>query len=203
MEAIKVKIYKASPLMYAMLGEIAQARGEDAPFVLSQVKEGIGLQAIDPETTDVLMVVLGESASADWKFIKDVKAAYPQVPVLVLARCSSKVTLHMALKSGVEGLVTEEQSLHWFLSVLQKLAAGEKYFDADAMIELAGEDISVLDHERRLLVLIAQEKDRNAIAKHLKIGVRTVDMHLNALRKKLGVLSNVGLALYAKRVGLV
>lgn len=197
MEAIKVKIYNASPLMYDLLKEMAKTRKENNLF------EFTNDSGPSDAGTDVILVVLGESASANWKFVAELKTAQPNVPVLLLVHCSSKVTLQMALKYRVEGMVTEEQSLESFLEVLQKLANGEKYFNADAMIELTGEDISVLDHERKLLIFIAQEKDRKAIAKQLNIDVRTVDLHLNALRKKLGVPTNVGLALYAKKVGLV
>ena len=203
MEAIKVKIYNASPLMYDLLMEIAKTREENDPFEFMQLNNAKDIAPSDSENTDVIMVVLGETATENWKFVAELKTAQLKVPVLLLARCSSKVTLQMALKYRVEGLVTEEQSLQSFLDVLRKLAKGEKYFDADSMIELTGEDISVLDHERKLLTFIAQEKDRNAIAKQMKIDVRTVDLHLNALRKKLGVPTNVGLALYAKKAGLV
>ena len=202
MEAIKVKIYNASPLMYDLLKEIAKTRGENFPFEFIQfnnAKDNLQSEA----GADVILAVLGERATANWKFVAELKSAQPKVPVLLLVRCCSMETLQMALKYRVEGMVTEEQSLESLLDVLRKLAKGEKYFDADAMIELTEEDLSVLDHERKLLIFIAQEKDRNAIAKQLNIDVRTVDLHLNALRYKLGVSTNVGLALYAKRVGLV
>jgi DNA-binding NarL/FixJ family response regulator len=201
MEAIKVKIYNASPLMYGLLMEIAKTREENDPFVFTNNAKNIAQS--DSENTDVIMVVLGEKATANWKFVAELKTVQPNIPVLLLVRCSSNVTLQMALKYRVEGLITEEQSLPSFLNILRKLAEGEKHFDADAMIELTQENLSVLDHERKLLILIAQEKDRNAIAQQLKIDVRTVDLHLNALRKKLGVSTNMGLALYAKKVGLV
>ena len=201
MEAIKVKIYSASPLMYDLLKEMAKTREENNLFEFTNNGNDSGPS--DAGNADVVLVVLGETASANWKLVSELKSAQPNVPVLLLVRCFSKMTLQMALKYRVEGMVTEEQSLESFLDVLQKLAKGEKYFNADAMIELTGEDISVLDQERKLLIFIAQEKDRNTIAKQLNIDVRTVDLHLNALRNKLRVPTNVGLALYAKKVGLV
>lgn len=196
-------MYKVPPLMFDLLKETAKHEGEELAMEFVQLGDRREVRSMQEEESSVLLVVLQDSTADDWKMLEELKTAFPQLPVLLLVASASKETLHMALKYRVDGLVTQEQSLSWILSVLHKLAKGEKYFDADAMIQMIGEDASVLEHDCKLLILLAREKDRHAIAKQLHIGVRTVDLHLKALRKKLGVSTNIGLALYAKRVGLV
>lgn len=202
MEAINVIIRNVTPLTYDVLKRMMEENGKDVKVNLHQFVMN-DPKALSLNEADLLIIHLGNNTLNEWKYLKRLKVQMPELPVLLWGEQPSLELLRTALEYGVQGLITDEDSSDTLMQVLQALANGEKYFDQELMIELTQSDDVLSKREVTLLSYVAQEFSRYAIAQQLKLSVRTVDLMLKTLREKLGVSTNIGLALYAKKVGLV
>ena len=119
-----------------------------------------------------------------------------------------------AIRLGVYGVVLKEMAPRMLMECVRKVAAGEKWFEQQAVaraMERMNKRDSELDRLKRLLtprelelVALAAEGLRNKeIAERLSITEGTVKIHLHNVYEKLGVTGRPQLILYATRQGLM
>lgn len=203
MEAIKVVLYNVSRLSYDVWKQIEAMQGGEQSILFLRY-EVEGQQALtSTDSKVVILAFLGEEAGKTWEFIREFKRTHPEIPVLLMAPLDSTHVTHAAVLQGVEGLLSEKNSLETLCYAVQVLARREKYFNAQGLIDLAQWDPQLLERDRKILQMLARELDRARIAKALQVGVRTLDQYLIDLRARLRVRTNIGLAIYAKQIGLV
>lgn len=201
MEAINVLMRNVPPLTYEVLKRVMEEHTHDVNLKLHSFEMNAP-KAMSLNEADVLIIHFGKDARKEWKYLKHLRAQHPEIPVLLWGPSALEV-LRTALEYGVQGLITDAISLETVIQAVRRLASGGKYFDQDLMIELTSSNSVLSKREVLLLRYVAQEWSRAAIAKQLSLSVRTVDLMLKAVRAKIGVRSNIGLALYAMKSGLV
>lgn len=202
MEAINVIIRNVTPLTYDVLQRMMETNVSGSMINLHSY-EGNNTKALSLNEANLVIVYLGNNAHNEWTFVRRVRAQHPELPVLIWGERTSLELLRSTLDHEVHGLITDEDSSAMMFEAINALASGQKHFDQEQLIQLTHADGLLSKKEETLLTCIAQELTRFDIAKQLKLSVRTVDLMLKTLREKIGVPTNIGLALYAKKVGLV
>lgn len=173
------------------------------------------LQLISRYSPDVAMVDLGlPTLETGLGVIEDIKARYPRVKVLAFTLHGEDFAVHGALAAGADGYILKSASINEFATAISTVAEGKKYLSPDVSAnivkgyintEKAGTSAtSILSRrEREVLRLVTEGKSNKEIGEILFISPRTVEKHKESLKKKLQCSTNVELAVYSLRQGIL
>lgn len=147
--------------------------------------------------------------------IHEIKAAHPDVRVLILTMNKDKEYLYLALSAGARGYLLKQDADRELFSAIEKVRQGKTYispfFTEEVMDDLVqirrgdAKDIFEMDpltpREREVLKLIAEGKSSREIASLLFISVFTVNNHRASIMEKLNLKKATDLVKYAIRKG--
>jgi DNA-binding NarL/FixJ family response regulator len=137
-------------------------------------------------------------------FIKDIKAAYPALKILIVSSVSDLHSVQLIKQMGIDGYVLKSDSLVEVLSGLRAVLKGEKYFSS-SLPEEGDERIELIltPREKQVLTQILDEKSTKEIAKILNVSEKTVEMHRANMFMKFEVKNVTGLVKKAIIMGLL
>lgn len=179
-------------------------------------KDSNGLMAVDnilSKKPD--LIICSNAADASFfEMLAKLKMTLPETPVLMLADKASDGLIQRALAAGCKGIMNGKESLYQISSVLSKVIAGEQYFSAELSERMitektqTGSEIksrkSLLSpRELEVLCCVARGMKAKSIGSLLNITSKTVERHKSNIMAKLGLSSQVDLAIYAVREGYV
>jgi DNA-binding NarL/FixJ family response regulator len=134
------------------------------------------------------------------------------MPIILLTESQDSDFQQRAIKLGARGRVAKNQTPEILFKAIQKVHAGEVWFERVIMATVLGEmsrqneaaRIETLSkREREVVVLIGEGLKNKQIADRLFISETTVQHHLSSIFGKLGVADRLELVIYAYRQGLV
>lgn len=132
-----------------------------------------------------------------------IKKNFPDIKIIAFTMFEQTEAISQMLEAGADGYLLKNSSLNEVLEAIQKVANGEKYYDAN--ININALDLRNSDTKRGLLTkrqiqileLIAQGKTSREIAEQLFIGVQTVDTHRKNMMRILDLQGKGELMRYA------
>jgi DNA-binding NarL/FixJ family response regulator len=157
---------------------------------------------------DVLVVDLHMPGGTDGvAATRAVRAAAPEVGVLVLTMLDDDASVRAALDAGAAGYVLKGDSRQQIVRAIHAVAAGATFLGSGVTpraLDRAGADpfARLTAQERRILDLLAAGLPTAAIAARLGVAAKTVTNNLSAIFAKLGVTGRVEAALLARDHGL-
>jgi len=144
--------------------------------------------------------------------LKEVRARYRRLPVLMLSMFSEEQYATRVLKAGASGYLTKESAPDVLITAVRKAARGERYVSPTLAEKLASglaDDLRKLPHERlsdreyQIMRLIASGKRMKEIARQLSLGPTTISTYRARILEKMGMASNAELTLYASQNNLL
>ena len=161
------------------------------------------------QSPDLIIVDISLPGASGLDLIKQIKAHYPLLPVLVMSMHDESLYLERAFRAGARGYVMKEEGSETILIAVRKLLAGNIYV-SDKMQNvllsraLGGDQSSTLsstltDREFEVLRLIGLGLSTAAIAAKLRRSVKTIESHRANLKDKLGLQTAAELVRYAAR----
>ena len=170
------------------------------------------IQAVANQTWDLALLDINMPGRSGLDVLQEIKQSHPQLPIVVLSAYPEKDYAVRSLKLGASGYVSKQSASAELVIAVKKALAGGRYVTASLAeslaATLAGETPST-PHEmlstRELQVLrqVAQGKALKEIAFEMSLSEKTVGTYRSRISKKLGLATNVELARYALRYGLV
>ncbi len=154
-------------------------------------------------------VTLGGKSGLE--LVRDIKALYPDLPVLMLSMHDETIYAERALRAGALGFVMKQAGTELLIRSIDKVLAGRVAVSqdmAERMLQAAagrrsGEKknpVSQLtDREFEIFQLFGEGLDGQGIANRLNLSVKTVDVHRANIRNKLGLKNAVELSNFAIR----
>jgi len=142
----------------------------------------------------------------------ELKRRWPATPVLVLSAYPEEEFAFRSFKLGASGYLNKGLSSEEVVVAAKRAMAGGRYVTASLAEKLAatlGSDLDLAPHEclssRELQVLqmVAKGRSLKEIATELALSEKTVGTYRCRLSKKMGLATNVELARYALKHGLV
>lgn len=146
--------------------------------------------------------------------VREIKARYPRVKVLMLTMHREKEYLYQALESGADGYLLKEDADTELLVAIHNILQGGLHVSAalsEALaqhLKLPGcgpagsfEGECLTTREREVLKLIVEGKSSQECADILCISSRTVDHHRASIRDKLRIRNTADLVKYAVSKG--
>ncbi len=134
--------------------------------------------------------------------------------VIALSIHSDRRFVRNMFKAGAKGYLLKECAVDELINAVQTVYDDKVYISADisgTLIEdyvrelnvpLPEVEVELLDREREVLQLLAEENNTKEIASQLNLSVKTVDYYRRQLMEKLDIHSVAGLVKYAIREGI-
>jgi two-component system, NarL family, nitrate/nitrite response regulator NarL len=167
------------------------AEADDAESALRAAREC----APDLVLMDVSLKAGGASGI---ELTRRLREAQPSLRVLVLSMHDNAAFVHEALRAGAAGYLLKDHPAEEIVEAIAAVMAGREHLSpglSSASPARAGDGLT--PREREVLSLIAEGLSSREIGERLGMGVRTVETHRTALRRKLDLASPAALVRYA------
>lgn len=178
------------------------AQLEDAPEAI---------EAIAASSPDVAVVDLTLKTSDGLELVKNIRAQYPKLPVLVLSGHSESIYAELALRAGAKGYVMKNEPLSHILAAIRRVLSGGVYLSEPMTAKFLQQQVAdqaapessplqrLTDRERQVLHLIGQWQSTREIARSLHLSIKTVEHYREKIKEKLNLSSAAELVQYAVR----
>ena len=175
-----------------------------------------GLQAVEQAALlkpDIILIDVAMPIMNGIKALKEIRAKFPEVRVLMLSMHNNIELITESLKAGAMGYILKECSSDELYFAINSVMKGRYYIahssltilldDYMRLLKAEEEKSPCLLSEREIEVLskIAEGKNTKEIASDLKISKNTVDVHRRHIMDKTGCNSIASLIRYAIREG--
>lgn len=154
---------------------------------------------------DVVVLDITLPDRSGLEVLKDIKAIYPELPVLILSMHPEDQYATRVLKAGAAGYINKQSAGEDLVRAVRKAAGGGRYVSPSLAEKLAleiGTDREKPPHERlsdrefQVMRLIASGKRLREIAEELSLSVKTISTYRGRVLGKMGMSSNAELTIY-------
>jgi len=170
------------------------------------------LEQLGKKGWDVALLDITLPGKSGLDLLKELKAARPRLPVLVLSAHPEDQFAVRALKAGAEGYMTKESASEELVKAIHKILAGGRYVSpalAEKLASSVRKDFTrtphetLSDREYEVMCRIASGKTVTEIAGELSLSAKTISTYRVRILEKLGVKNSAEIARYAIRNQLV
>jgi two-component system, NarL family, invasion response regulator UvrY len=170
------------------------------------------LEQLQKKEWDVALLDISLPGKSGLELLKELKAQWPRLPVLVLSGYPEDQFAVRVLKAGAGGYMTKESAPEELGKAIRKILAGGRYVSpalAESLALGVRKDPTRMPHEilsdREYDVMsrIASGKTVTEIAEELSLSAKTISTYRARVLEKLGVKNSAAIVQYAVRNGLV
>jgi two-component system, NarL family, response regulator LiaR len=208
---IRILIVEDDPMMQLGLEQSLSAQSQYT--LVGQAEDGyLGVEAALRLKPDVVVMDIGLPRKDGIAATQEIKAALPEVRVVMLTSHTAETEIIAALSSGADGYCVKGASVDRLLSAISAAIEGATYLDpqiARRVIEhlkppAPSDNIGQLSQrELEVLKLMVEGKSNPEIAAELYLSTNTVKTHVRGIMNKLSVDDRVQAAVVALRNGIV
>jgi DNA-binding NarL/FixJ family response regulator len=165
------------------------------------------LSAIRELKPNLAIVDLSLPGANGIELIKNIRAEFPKLPILVLSMHDESLYALRALRAGAQGYVMKEEALEKVIGAIRGVFAGHPYLSPQMSAKLISSFASgkaesnltdrLSDRELEILEMIGKGRDVREIAKLLHLSPKTVETHRAHIKEKLNLANARQVARYA------
>ena len=210
-KSIRILIVEDDPMMQLGLEQSLSAQSQYT--IVGQAEDGyLGVEAALRLKPDVVVMDIGLPRKDGIAATQEIKAALPDVRVVMLTSHTTETEIIAALSSGADAYCVKGASIDRLLSAIAAAIEGATYLDpqiARRVIEhlkppVPTDNIGQLSQrELEVLKLMVEGKSNPEIAAELYLSTNTVKTHVRGIMNKLSVDDRVQAAVVALRNGIV
>ena len=206
----KILIVDDHPLVREWLSTLI-AQQEDLTVCGEAEDTARALEVIASARPDLAVVDIGLKGSSGIELIKEIKARYPGVGILVLSMHEEASHAERAVRAGAQGYVMKTESTRCVIDAIRDVLGGKLYL-SERVTKLFvskfvhrkapafGASIELLsDRELQVFGLLGQGYDTRQIADRLELSAKTVHAYYGRIREKLNLRTSTQLLLEAVR----
>ncbi|MGK7875406.1 MAG: response regulator [Xenococcaceae cyanobacterium] len=208
---LRILIVEDDPVMQLGLGQVLAAYPQFE--IVDQVKDGSdGVQATLRLKPDLVIMDIGLPSLDGIAAAQQIKAALPEVRVVMLTSHTQQTEVIAALSTGAEAYCIKGVSVKRLLAAITAAAEGAIYLDPQ-IAQLVVDKLKPLtpkanigdlsEREMEVLKLIVSGKSNAEIAAELYLSPNTIKTHIRGIMNKLLVDDRVQVAVVALRSGLI
>nr|WP_226584523.1 response regulator transcription factor [Microseira wollei] len=208
---MRILIVEDDPMMQLGLEQSLSAQPQYT--LVGQAEDGyLGVQAALRLKPDVVVMDIGLPRKDGIAATQEIKAALPDVRVVMLTSHTAETEIIAALSSGADAYCVKGASIDRLLNAISAAIEGATYLDpqiARRVIEhlkppAPSDNIGQLSQrELEVLKLMVEGKSNPEIAAALYLSTNTVKTHVRGIMNKLSVDDRVQAAVVALRNGIV
>ena len=163
-------------------------------------------------TFDVVILDITMPGKNGLDTLKDIKAEFPKLPVLVLSVHSEDQYAIRTLRSGAAGYINKKSAPEELIQAIRIVSTGRKYISpsvADALVTNLTPSADkpphelLSDREYQVMCMIASGKSVSTISKDLCLSVKTISTFRAHILRKMNMKDNAEITHYAIKNQLV
>lgn len=156
---------------------------------------------------DIVLLDLVLPGMSGVEAVRRLRAAHPEVKVVVLTSYAGQEQVLPAVRAGVSGYLLKDVGPGELADALRTVHAGGASLDpsvAATVVQSVADPVRdpLTPREHEVLRLVARGLSNRLIARELALSEKTVKAHVSAILAKLGVADRTQAALHAVRNGL-
>lgn len=164
------------------------------------------------QSFDVVILDITMPGRSGLDTLKDIKAEYPKLPVLVLSVHREEQYAVRTLKSGAAGYINKKSAPDELIEAIRIVSTGRKYIShsvADTLVTNlepnADKPLHELlsDREYQVMCMIASGKSVSTISRELNLSVKTISTFRSHILRKMNMKDNAEITHYAIKNQLV
>jgi DNA-binding NarL/FixJ family response regulator len=172
---------------------------------------GQGLDIVIAEKLDLAVLDISLPDKNGLELIKDIRSVKPELPILIISMHDEALYAERVLRAGARGYIMKQEGGKKLLQAIRQVLAGQIYvsekmsariletFSGRRPEETASPVTRLSDREFEVFQLIGQGKGTKEIADHLKLSVKTVEVHRAKIKEKLSLTTATDLVRHAVR----
>jgi DNA-binding NarL/FixJ family response regulator len=187
--------------------------GRHGPVTFGEARDGTeALTLIWKEPWDLVLLDIHMPGRDGLEVLREAKKERPRMPILVLSSSSQEEYAVRALRDGASGYMEKNAPESEILQAVAEALAGRCYITPLIAQRLAREVAApsdkpvhekLSDREYQVMKMLAAGKTVKEVAAELSLSVKTVSTYRTRILEKLGLSSNVDIARFAMKAGLV
>lgn len=167
------------------------------------------MAAIEATLPDLVIADITLKDSSGLELMRNLKAQYPRLPVLVVSVHDETIYAEIAFRAGALGYLMKQEALEKTLVAIRRVLQGDVYV-SDALgakmlqqrirgqVEVQESSVEALsDRELEVFQMIGQWKRTKEIASELHLSVKTVEYYREQIKRKLNLKDASELTQYA------
>jgi DNA-binding NarL/FixJ family response regulator len=194
---IRVLLVDDHPVLRRGLTQMINA--ESDMLVCGEAEEaGKGFELVGTLNPDVAVIDISLKTGNGIELVKNVKARYPEMAMLVLSMYDESLYAERALRAGSRGYIMKEEASEQIIVAIRRVMSGEIFLSEkmkSRMIhQLATGSKAVIspleqltDRELQVFRLIGEGNSTRQIAAQLHLSVRTVEAYREYIKSKLNL----------------
>jgi DNA-binding NarL/FixJ family response regulator len=207
-EAKRIVIVDDHPLFRKGLEELIHSAGSFA--VCGEAGNAAeAMEVIRKLNPDLAIVDLSLPGANGIELIKNIRAEFPKLPILVLSMHDESLYALRALRAGAEGYVMKHEAMANVIQAIREVFDGRPYLSpamaAQVITKFAHRDAEggadpverLSDREIEILELIGKGNEVRQIAKLLHLSPKTVETHRAHIKDKLDLKNSREVARFA------
>jgi DNA-binding NarL/FixJ family response regulator len=157
------------------------------------------LATMEKAVPDIALIDISLVGKSGLDLVKTLKAAHPEMIILIISMHDEVIYAKRALKAGARGYVMKQEAASVMLAAIRTVLSGKIYVSAvmrDRLLEsmfIRGEEVEapsverLSDRELEVLDLIGQGYGSAEAAKVLNLSVKTVNAYRDHIKEKLSI----------------
>jgi DNA-binding NarL/FixJ family response regulator len=183
---------------------------ESDMFVCGEEEDAArGLSAIEALKPNLVIADISLKDSSGLELMRNIKAQYPKLPVLVVSAHDETIYAEIAFRAGAMGYLMKEEALGKVLSAIRRVLGGAIYVSDALGAKLLQQQIrgksdihqspveGLSDRELEVFQLIGRWKKTSEIAQELHLSIKTIEYYREQIKRKLDLKSAPELTHYA------
>jgi DNA-binding NarL/FixJ family response regulator len=170
---------------------------------------GKALSAIASTKPDLMVVDLSLKDSSGLELVRNVKAQYSQLPILIVSAHDESIYAEIAFRAGALGYLMKEEALQKILTAIRRVLTGAIYVSEGLAAKMLQQQVQgrppmkespvngLSDREMEVFQRIGEWKTTREIAGELHLSVKTIEYYREQIKRKLNLKSGVDLTHYA------
>lgn len=162
---------------------------------------------------DALVLDLTMPGRNGIELIKQIKAEFPKLPILILSMHKEDIYAVRALKAGASGYLCKDNAETQLADAIRKVASGGLFINQSVSDKLTQEMLRgrgsmaphnrLTDREHQIFLLIVQGLGVTEIGRQLSLSTKTVSTHKASILAKMNMTNTAELVRYAVQNHLI
>ena len=190
---------------------IAQLISREPDLVVCGEEEDAGkaMMAIETSRPDLVIADISLKESSGLELMRNIKAQYPKMPVLVVSAYDENIHAEIAFRAGALGYLMKDQALTRVVEAIRRVLSGAIYVSDSLAARMLQQQVrgqktvsqtpveSLSDRELEVFQMIGRCKKTRDIAAELHLSIKTIEYYREQIKRKLNLKNGPELTHYA------
>jgi DNA-binding NarL/FixJ family response regulator len=167
------------------------------------------MSAITTLKPDLVIADISLKDSSGLELMRNIKAQYPGLPVLVVSVHDESIYAEIAFRAGALGYLMKQEALEKILTAIRRVLTGAIYVSDALAAKMLQQQVrgqtpanespvkSLSDRELEVFQMIGQWKKTREIADELHLSVKTIEYYREQIKRKLNLKNSAELTQHA------